>query len=194
MQYYCCVKITFPKKSSTDTFTVACDNDTDSDLTSHRMSKRRSQQKANRRYKKADESGDKVMPARSLNSHMAMSSSLDGIFISPRTPGARPPRPPQNGNADSEEVELSLLGEAERRQAAAGLDEDDEVDYNAKRPVSSKDKQAMILLCVLCKRILRIGVRIVPLSDIFLRRPYSRRSGEFFPNNSFPDHSDSHYL
>jgi hypothetical protein len=118
--------------------------------------KRRSQQKANRKYKKADESGDKVMPARSLNSHMAMSSSLDGIFISPRTPVARPFRPPQNGNPDSEEVELSLLGEAERRQAAVGLDEDDEVDYNSKRPISSKDKRAMILLCVLCKCFLLI--------------------------------------
>ena len=49
-------------------------------------------------------------------------------FISSRTP---PPRSPQNGNADSE-VEL---GEAERCQAAAGLDEDDEADYNSKRPV-----------------------------------------------------------
>ena len=40
-------------------------------------------------------------------------------------------------------------------------DEDDEVDYNSKRPISSKDKRAMILLCVLCKCFLLINVRIV---------------------------------
>jgi hypothetical protein len=47
-------------------------------------------------------------------SRIQKSSTLPCIFISPRTPVASPPRPPQNGNADSEEVELSLLGEAER--------------------------------------------------------------------------------
>jgi hypothetical protein len=88
------------------------------------------------------------------------SSTRQCIFISPRTPVARPPHPTQNSNADSEGVELSLLGEAERRQAAAGLDED-EVDCNSKRSVSSKDKRAMIPLCVLCRRFLRIGFRMV---------------------------------
>jgi PAT family acetyl-CoA transporter-like MFS transporter 1 len=87
------------------------------------------------------------MPATPLNP-MAVSSSLDSIFISPRTPVARSPRTNQNGNAD-DDVELSLLGEDERRLAAAGLDEDD--PYTTKRPLSSKDKRAMVLLCVLCK-------------------------------------------
>ena len=91
---------------------------------------------------------------------MGVSSSLDSIFISPRTPVARSPRPPLNGSADSEEVELSLLGEEERRQAATGIDEDD-VGYTSKRPVSSKDKRAMVLLCVLCKSFLLVGVRTV---------------------------------
>jgi MFS transporter, PAT family, solute carrier family 33 (acetyl-CoA transportor), member 1 len=101
------------------------------------------------------------MPTQSLNSNMGVSSSLEGIFISPRTPVARSPRPPQNGGADSEEVELSLLGEAERRQAATGLDGEDDVGYTSKRPVSSKDKRAMVLLCVLCKSFILVGVRIV---------------------------------
>jgi len=80
---------------------------------------------------------------------MAKTSSLDSIFISPRTP--RTPRV-QNGSADSEEIELSLLDEEERLRAAEGLEVAEEEDvYAAKRPMSSKDKRAMVLLCILCK-------------------------------------------
>jgi hypothetical protein len=58
-------------------------------------------------------------------------------------------------------VELSLLGDDERRQAAEGLDSDD-VDYTAKHPVSAKDKRAMVLLCVLCKHVIyAAAIRVI---------------------------------
>lgn len=50
-------------------------------------------------------------------------------------------------NGDEEELELSLLGEEERREAAFGAEGDGIED--GKRPISLKDKKAMVLLCVL---------------------------------------------
>jgi hypothetical protein len=82
---------------------------------------------------------------------MAVSSSLDSIYISPRTP--RTPRSARIGlNDNVEEVELSLLSDEERLQAGDGLGLADMggVEYDAKRPISSKDKRGMVLLCVLC--------------------------------------------
>jgi PAT family acetyl-CoA transporter-like MFS transporter 1 len=87
------------------------------------------------------------MPA-TPSTPVAISSSLDSIFISPRTPVARTPRHLQNGIDEADELELRLLGDEERRQAATGLDEE---DYTYKRSISAKDKRAMVLLCVLCE-------------------------------------------
>ena len=91
----------------------------------------------------------------------AQTTSLESIAISPRTP--RPPHAPPNGaqgwNADdaesangADEVEMSLLGEDERREAADGLTLEEEQEYLSpeKRPTSAKDKRAIALLIVLC--------------------------------------------
>lgn len=52
-----------------------------------------------------------------------------------------------------DEVELSLLGEEERRAAAAGLTLEEE-EYlgqaDGKKPFSARDKQAIVLLVILC--------------------------------------------
>ncbi|KAJ3804677.1 acetyl-coenzyme A transporter 1 [Lentinula lateritia] len=51
-----------------------------------------------------------------------------------------------------EELELNLLGDQERREARQGLEQEEEAEElteHAKRPISSKDKRAMVLLCVL---------------------------------------------
>jgi PAT family acetyl-CoA transporter-like MFS transporter 1 len=51
------------------------------------------------------------------------------------------------GLDDAEEgVELSLLGEEERREALRGVE-----NIPTKRPIGAKDKRGMVLLCVLCK-------------------------------------------
>ena len=87
----------------------------------------------------------------------AMVSSLDHIQIAPRTPKIPRTSHTANGMGDgSHEIELSLLGDAERREAVRGLEEH-EVETarvpswpDSKRPFSSKDKKAMALLIVLC--------------------------------------------
>lgn len=76
---------------------------------------------------------------------MAVSSSLQNTHISPRTPKAN-----RTFEDVEDDMELSLLGEEERRQAAEGL-EDVSLRNVSKKPMSSKDKRAMVLLCVLCK-------------------------------------------
>lgn len=120
------------------------------------------------------------MPPKSLLDPMAISSSLDSIHISPRTP--KTPRTPRIGmNGNREEVELSLLGEEERRLAAQGLDDEGELGYGggyeSKRPAPNKDRKEMILLSVLCE------FTFSKLCIIFVKfpvnRPYSRGSSEF---------------
>jgi len=55
------------------------------------------------------------------------------------------------GREDEDEVELSLLGEQERRQAALGVDS---ADVEKPRvPLSTKDKKAMALLIILCTHV-----------------------------------------
>lgn len=86
------------------------------------------------------------------------STSLESISIQPRTPKT-PRGPNMNGwtPGDGEtidEVEMSLLGEEERLQAANELSVEEEQAYlsqTEKRQVSAKDKRAMGLLIVLCK-------------------------------------------
>ncbi|TFK30717.1 hypothetical protein FA15DRAFT_662749 [Coprinopsis marcescibilis] len=81
---------------------------------------------------------------------MAVSSSLNSVFISPRTP-----KTPRNAaeRYDEDDVELELLADHEREQAHRDLSEDQE-DEAAKpetvpKKISAKDKRNMVLLCVL---------------------------------------------
>lgn len=92
------------------------------------------------------------MPLSGRDLQVGMSSSLDQIHIAPRTPRAT-----RSSYGDSEnghlgdEVEMGLLGDEERRQAAQGLDDLDDVRAkDAKTVVTSEDKKAMALLIVLC--------------------------------------------
>lgn len=90
----------------------------------------------------------------------AHATSLETIEVLPRTPiTSRTPRrayaawsADEDGHA--EEVELSLLGEEDRRQAASDLTLEEEQAYLAqadgKRPFSSRDKRAIVLLIILC--------------------------------------------
>ncbi|KAI0367507.1 MFS general substrate transporter [Pilatotrama ljubarskyi] len=89
----------------------------------------------------------------------AHATSLESIEILPRTPlSTRTPRRAQaawspNDDGHAEEVELSLLGEEERRQAASDLTLEEEQAYlsqaDGKRPMSSRDKRAIVLLIIL---------------------------------------------
>lgn len=83
---------------------------------------------------------------------MAMSSSLNSIRITPRTP--KTPRPAMD---DEDDVELRLLDEEERLRSANGFqDEDSSVadsDTDPKKPISANDKRQMVLLCILCEGI-----------------------------------------
>lgn len=77
---------------------------------------------------------------------MAVSSSLHNIHISPRTPKSSRLYDEEDG------VQLNLLGEEERRQAAHGVDDEVHPPSNIeKKSMSPEDKRAMVLLCVLCK-------------------------------------------
>ncbi len=84
-----------------------------------------------------------------------ISTSLDGVQITPRTP--RPVRPKYADEddmlvgGDVEEVEMSLLSKDERRSADPGLaDGNGYLEDMQKAPISLEDKRAMVLLCVLC--------------------------------------------
>ena len=99
----------------------------------------------------------------------AQTTSLESISIQPRTPKTASAR--VNGvpgwQADDasavDEVELSLLGEEERREAAEGLTLEEEQEYLsqtvAKKAMSAKDKRAIALLIILCQS-LSFGVHV----------------------------------
>jgi hypothetical protein len=77
----------------------------------------------------------------------AMSTTLDSIQITPRTP-----RGMRLKHEDAVEVEMSLLDEDDRRRADAGFaDGNGHLEAKHKAPLSSEDKRAMALLCVLCR-------------------------------------------
>ncbi|TBU26371.1 MFS general substrate transporter [Dichomitus squalens] len=88
----------------------------------------------------------------------AVATSLESIEIVPRTPRTPATARRSHGHGgrtpdDVDEVELSLLGEEERRAAAADLTIEEEQEYLAqadgKRPFSARDKQAVVLLIIL---------------------------------------------
>ena len=88
-----------------------------------------------------------------------VSTSLDSVHITPRTPHAvRPTHAGDSaeaddfvGGLDAEEVEMNLLGEDERRRARPGFAGGDRhLHVMHKAPLSLEDKRAMVLLCVLC--------------------------------------------
>ncbi|TFK57682.1 hypothetical protein OE88DRAFT_1619970 [Heliocybe sulcata] len=97
-----------------------------------------------------------------VNADHAMASSMETVEILPRTPitarTARTVRDPEDWPTDSaaenDEVEMSLLGDEERRRAAVGtngLGDGRGVGEKSRegRPLSSKDKNAMALLILL---------------------------------------------
>jgi hypothetical protein len=76
----------------------------------------------------------------------SVSTTLDSVQITPRTP-----RVVRSNHADAEDVEMSLLGEDDRRRADAGFaDGNGHLEAN-KAPLSPEDKRAMALLCILCE-------------------------------------------
>jgi hypothetical protein len=85
-----------------------------------------------------------------------VSTSLDNVHITPRTPRAVRPTLVDDSDfvgvgVDAQEVEMSLLGEDERRRARLGFaNEDGRLHVTHKAPLSPEDKRAMALLCVLC--------------------------------------------
>lgn len=89
----------------------------------------------------------KEMPPR------ALTTSLDSIHIQPRTPNTPRSRHGYDANDSVDELELSLLGEDDRRNAAEDLtlEEEQELLSDTKRPLSMKDKRAILLLVILCR-------------------------------------------
>lgn len=105
----------------------------------------------------------------------AHATSLETIEVLPRTPITS--RTPRRGYAawsadedgHAEEVELSLLGEEDRRQAASDLTLEEEQAYlsqaDGKRPFSSRDKRAIVLLIILCASSLALIARPILNAD-----------------------------
>ncbi|KAJ7102769.1 acetyl-coenzyme A transporter 1-domain-containing protein [Mycena epipterygia] len=81
------------------------------------------------------------------------STSFQNIALSPRTPRSTVYRKFEadlDGLDEEDEDELTLLGEDERRQYGQGLGAEDGFgQLKRPQPVSSEDKRAMALLCVL---------------------------------------------
>ncbi|KAK0246401.1 acetyl-coenzyme A transporter 1-domain-containing protein [Armillaria nabsnona] len=107
---------------------------------------------SSRRTSNKNHRSDEDMPTKaSTKDSMARSSSLHSIHVTPRTPitsrSHHNTREEMENDAE-EGLEMSLLGEEERRRAARDVDEDAS-DDELKHPMSTKDKRAMVLLCVL---------------------------------------------
>ncbi|KAF8831835.1 hypothetical protein HHX47_DHR1001227 [Lentinula edodes] len=120
------------------------------------MSARRNKSKSSKakKVKEFTPVVDQVMRKSSSDESMAVSSSLNTSIprtpITSRTPVSSRMAMLEDGD---EELELNLLGDQERREARQGLEQEEEeaeeLTEHAKRPISSKDKRAMVLLCVL---------------------------------------------
>jgi len=82
--------------------------------------------------------------ADSLNGVRGTTSSMDTVRVQPRTQ--------RQGAYDTEEVELTLLEDDERHQAAIGVYDDHSLRASRpKPPMSTRDKRSMGLLCILCE-------------------------------------------
>ena len=80
----------------------------------------------------------------SLNESRGITSSMDTVRVQSRTHGY--------SAHDTDEVELTLLEEDERRQAAVGVSSGGSARASRQKlPMSTKDKRSMGLLCVLCE-------------------------------------------
>ncbi|EEB91054.1 hypothetical protein MPER_10656, partial [Moniliophthora perniciosa FA553] len=117
------------------------------------MSTRRN--KSSKSRKTSSKSAKELSPAiedqhmrHSADPSMAVTSSLDGTYVGPRTPITARPHSNRLGLQEENDVELHLLDEDERRRAREGLESRSEEDLS-KRPLSAKDTRAMALLCVL---------------------------------------------
>lgn len=111
---------------------------------------RRRQRKTGKDKDSTPSSDQEGMP----RSPRGQTTSLESISIQPRTP--KTPRSnggPLWGQQDGvDEVELSLLGEEERLQAAQGLTlEQEYLAQSEKKFMSAKDKRAVVLLVILCE-------------------------------------------
>jgi len=115
-----------------------------------------------------------------------ISTSLDSIQITPRTPHAvRPDYDDTEADkfvsgVDAEEVEMTLLAEDERRRAHPGFaDGNGHLGIKHKAPLSLEDKRAMALLCVLCTSLSSpFLVRRLHIADL-ARRPHPGRPRAF---------------
>lgn len=93
---------------------------------------------------------------RSLVLSPGISTSLDSVQITPRTPRIVRPNYAEVDDSlvsgDAEEVEMSLLSRDERSRAEPGFTNGDGyLEDKQKAPIISlEDKRAMVLLCVLC--------------------------------------------
>jgi hypothetical protein len=100
-------------------------------------------------------SPEKSRSSMSRQQKAVIASSLDSIQIQPRTPRtARYPREDDDVVNDTNEVELSLLNEHERRNGVqddgfGGL-EGVAASGKIKRRVSDEDRRSIVLLCILC--------------------------------------------
>jgi hypothetical protein len=97
----------------------------------------------------ADESDSGSEDMHAKGSRVTKSSSLDTVRIIPRTPKTNIPMKEWDAN-DGDDVELNLLDENARHEASNGFVEDYGGGLESKRPLSSKDKRAMVLLVLLC--------------------------------------------
>jgi len=88
---------------------------------------------------------------------MAISSSLNSIRITPRTP-----KTPRVAMYNEDDVELTLLDDEERLRSANGFQDDDasvaDSDTDLKTPISANDKRQMVLLCFLCECVSSLSV------------------------------------
>lgn len=100
---------------------------------------------------KSDSGSEEMHPNRSK---VSKSSSLDTVRIIPRAQKTPNAAMKEWDASDENDVELSLLDANERHEASNGFvvaEEDYGGDPESRRPLSSKDKRAMVLLVFLCE-------------------------------------------
>src|SRR5258708_1275512 len=135
------------------------------------MSSLEAQRSARKRLQGSSTTPSHNMAADSASLH-ARSSSLQRHQASTRSP--RPANGHHYALEQEDGVELTLLSDQEQRQAALGVDSE-EVREKLKAPLSKKDKQAIVLLIILCTPVSTNFYNARADLDLF-SRPYSGRS------------------